>query len=212
MVKASPYHEQLLISGPVGQLEAELSVPDAYQQGDPVAVVCHPHSLYGGSLRNKVVHILADTLNDLRVASLRFNFRGVGKSEGEFNQGQGEQADLGATVNWLKEHFPTAPLWLAGFSFGAFVAYRAHRQVEAQRLLLVAPPVSLFGFGLPEPVTIPWVVIQGAEDEIVPAREVEQWVASQPNPPVFHLMAETSHFFHGRLNELREVVQQNWHR
>ena len=212
MVKPSPYHEQLFIAGPAGQLEAELSVPDAYQNGDAVAVVCHPHSLYGGSLRNKVVHILADTLTDMGVASLRFNFRGVGKSPGEFDQGQGEQDDLHAAVCWLKEHFPQAPLWLAGFSFGAFVAYRAHRRVGAERLLLVAPPVSLFGFGQPEPVIIPWLVIQGSEDEITPAEDVENWVASQPSPPVFHLMADASHFFHGRLNDLRDLLQQNWGR
>ncbi len=212
MVKPSPYHEQLFIAGPAGQLEAELSVPGAYQTGGVVAVVCHPHSLYGGSLRNKVVHILADTLTDMGVASLRFNFRGVGKSPGEFDQGQGEQDDLHAAVSWLKEHFPQAPLWLAGFSFGAFVAYRAHRRVGAERLLLVAPPVSLFGFGQPEPVTIPWLVIQGSEDEITPAEDVENWVASQPNPPVFHLMADASHFFHGRLNDLRDLLQQNWGR
>ena len=212
MVKSSPYHEQLLISGPAGQLEAELSVPDAYHAGDPVAVVCHPHSLYGGSLRNKVVHILSDTLTEMGVASLRFNFRSVGKSEGEFDQGQGEQEDLCAAVSWLKEHFPQAPLWLAGFSFGAFVAYQAHRRVGAQRLLLVAPPVSLFVFGRSEPVNIPWLVIQGAEDEIVPSREVKNWVASQPNPPVFHLMEDASHFFHGRLNDLRNLVLQDWGR
>jgi alpha/beta superfamily hydrolase len=212
MVKSSPYHEQLFIPGPVGKLEAELSVPDAYQAGDPVAVVCHPHSLYGGSLRNKVVHILADTLTEMGVASLRFNFRSVGKSEGEFDQGEGEQEDLHATVSWLQEHFPQAPLWLAGFSFGAFVAYRAHRRVGAQRLLLVAPPVSLFGFGHPQPVSIPWMVIQGSEDEITPAREVENWVASQPNSPVFHLMEDASHFFHGRLNDLRNLLLQDWAR
>lgn len=212
MVKTFPYHEQLLISGPAGQLEAELSVPDYYQSGDPVAVVCHPHSLYGGSLRNKVVHILADTLTGMGLASLRFNFRGVGKSEGQFDQGQGEQEDLHAAVCWLREHFPGAPLWLAGFSFGAFVAYRAYHQVGAERLLLVAPPVTLFGFGQPEPVTIPWLVIQGREDEITPALEVENWVASQSNPPVFHLMEDASHFFHGRLNDLRNLLLQDWAR
>jgi alpha/beta superfamily hydrolase len=161
-------------------------------------------------LRNKVVHILADTLTDMGLASLRFNFRGVGKSEGQFDHGQGEQEDLHAAVSWLREHFAGAPLWLAGFSFGAFVAYRAHHRVGAERLLLVAPPVTLFGFGQPQPVSIPWLVIQGAEDEITPSREVENWVASQSAPPAFYLMEEASHFFHGRLNDLRDMVQQNW--
>ncbi len=210
MAQATSSHEPLLIPGPAGQIEAILGLPEVYQPGDPVAVVCHPHSLYGGSLRNKVVHILADTLIGMGIPSLRFNFRGVGKSAGEYNQGEGEQADLEAVVKWLKNRFATAPLWLAGFSFGAYVAYRAHRPVGAQRLLLVAPPVSLFGFGQTEPVRIPWLVIQGSEDEITPFRDVESWVTSQPNPPKFHLMAEASHFFHGRLNELRDLVQQEW--
>ncbi len=97
-------------------------------------------------------------------------------------------------------------MWLAGFSFGAFVAYRAHRELTIEQLLLVAPPVSLFVFGQPEPVTIPWMVIQGSEDEIVPAKEVENWVSTQPNPPEFYLMQDASHFFHGRLNDLRSLV------
>jgi alpha/beta superfamily hydrolase len=206
MAKPHQQVEKLIIPGPVGQLEAELSVPEAYKAGGPVAVVCHPHPLYGGSLRNKVVHILADTFTDMGLPTLRFNFRGVGKSEGQFDQGQGEQDDLGSVVAWLHERYTAAPLRLAGFSFGAYVAYRAHRTVAAERLLLVAPPVSLFVFGNPEPVTIPWVVIQGSEDEIVPAKEVENWVAAQPNPPEFHLMQHASHFFHGRLNDLRNLV------
>ncbi len=206
MAKSTHHNEKLVIPGPAGQLEAELSGPEAYQAGGPIAVVCHPHSLYGGSLRNKVVHILADTLTDMGMPTLRFNFRGVGKSEGQFDQGQGEQEDLRSVVAWLQARYQGAPLWLAGFSFGAFVAYRAHRALAVERLLLVAPPVSLFVFGRPEPVTIPWVVIQGSEDEIVPVKEVENWVAAQPNPPEFHLMQDASHFFHGRLNDLRNLV------
>jgi alpha/beta superfamily hydrolase len=203
----SPDHiEKLVIPGPGGQIEAELSVPGEYVSGGPVAVVCHPHSLYGGSLRNKVVHILADTFTDMGLPTLRFNFRGVGKSEGQFDNGQGEQKDLESVVTWLQAKYVGAPLWLAGFSFGAFVAYRAHRALEPERLLLVAPPVSLFVFGSPAPVTIPWVVIQGSEDEIVPAVEVENWVVAQPNPPEFYMMQDASHFFHGRLNDLRNLV------
>ena len=202
-----PLHiEKLMIPGPGGQIEAELSEPGEYVSGGPVAVVCHPHSLYGGSLRNKVVHILADTFTDMGLPTLRFNFRGVGKSEGKFDNGQGEQDDLESVVTWLQARYVGAPLWLAGFSFGAFVAYRAHRALVPERLLLVAPPVSLFVFGAPAPVTVPWVVIQGSEDEIVPAAEVENWVAAQPNRPEFHMMQDASHFFHGRLNDLRNLV------
>ena len=153
-----------------------------------------------------MVHILADTLTDMGIPTLRFNFRGVGKSEGQFDQGQGEQEDLKSVVAWLQARYQGAPLWLAGFSFGAFVAYRAHRTLAIERLLLVAPPVSLFVFGHPEPVMVPWMVIQGGEDEIVPAKEVENWVAAQPNPPEFHLMQDASHFFHGRLNDLRNLL------
>lgn len=210
MAKPTHHNEKLVIPGPAGQLEAELSEPEAYQAGGPVVVVCHPHSLYGGSLRNKVVHILADTFTDMGLPTVRFNFRGVGKSGGKFDQGQGEQEDLKSVIAWLQARYEGAPVWLAGFSFGAFVAYRAHRNLTVERLLLVAPPVSLFVFGQPEPVTVPWMVIQGSEDEIVPAKEVENWVAAQPNPPEFHMMQDASHFFHGRLNDLRDLVLAGW--
>ncbi|MDH3949360.1 MAG: alpha/beta hydrolase, partial [Gammaproteobacteria bacterium] len=109
MAKPNHHVEKLIIPGPVGQLEAELSVREAYEAGGPVAVICHPHPLYGGSLRNKVVHILADTFTDMGLPTLRFNFRGVGKSEGQFDQGQGEQDDLESVVAWLHERYAAAP-------------------------------------------------------------------------------------------------------
>lgn len=202
--------ETFFIPGPAGQLEACLSLPDDYRPGGPVAVVCHPHSLYGGSLSNKVVYILAETFTAMGLPTLRFNFRGVGKSAGRFDEGRGEQADLQAAVDWLRGRYPEAPLWLAGFSFGAYVAYRAHRAVDAARLLLVAPPVSLFDFGPPQPVTIPWMVIQPGADEVVDVEAVKAWVASQPEPPEFHILEGASHFFHGRLNELRALVRERW--
>ncbi len=199
----------LFLPGPAGRLEACLNLPAAWD-GGPVAVVCHPHSLYGGSLSNKVVYILAETFTALGLPTLRFNFRGVGKSEGSFDQGRGEQADLQAAVDWLRTRYPDAPLWLAGFSFGAYVAYQAHRAVGAARLLLVAPPVDLFDFGPPQPVSIPWLVIQPGDDEIVDVEAVRAWVAAQPNPPEFHLIEGASHFFHGRLNDLRALVRERW--
>jgi len=202
-------HEEILIPGPAGQIEALLSHPVA---GEPaaIAVICHPHPLYGGSLTNKVVHILGSAFLKMALPVLRFNFRGVGASEGEFDGGEGEQADLEAAVAWLRQRYPGRPLWLAGFSFGAFVAYNAHRQLDAARLLLVAPPLRLFEFGDLRSVEIPWMVVQGSNDEVVSADAVQHWVQNQPRPPVFEMVEGASHFFHGRLNDLRQIVLKNW--
>jgi len=196
------------IPGPAGLLEAVLDLPDEFPETPPaIAVVCHPHSLHGGSLTNKVVWMIARTFVALGVPALRFNFRGVGRSEGEFDNGRGEQADLAAAAGWLRERLPGAPLWLAGFSFGSFVAWQAHAAVQAARLLLVAPPVDLFDFGPPQPVEIPWCVIQGSDDEIVSPAAVRDWVAAQPNPPEYRELAGAGHFFHGRLNDLRREIE-----
>lgn len=205
-----PQIEKIFIPGPAGQIEAVLQLPDGPAPPTAIAVVCHPHSLHGGSLRNKVVHILADTFTGLGLPTLRFNFRGVGRSDGMFNQGEGEQADLAAVVDWLRGRYPGVPLWLAGFSFGAYVAWRAHRQVDAARLLLVAPPVGMFDFGPPDPVPVPWLVVLGSADEIVDPGAVRDWIGRQPNPPVFLELEGASHFFHGRLNELKDVVRGQW--
>ncbi len=197
------------LPGPEGPIEALLDMPDAAGETPPaVAVICHPHSLHGGSLNNKVVYMLAKGCVQLGVPSLRFNFRGVGRSAGEYDAGRGEQADLAAAVAWLRERMPGAPLWLAGFSFGSFVAWQAHEAVGAARLLLVAPPVDLFDFGPPRAVAVPWCVVQGSDDEIVAPEAVRQWVAAQPDPPAYCELPGAGHFFHGRLNDLRETVSQ----
>jgi len=196
------------LPGPEGRLEAVLDLPEDSPPPPPaIGVVCHPHSLHGGSLDNKVVWMIARTYVAQGVPTLRFNFRGVGRSEGEYDQGRGEQADLAAAAGWLRERFPGAPLWLAGFSFGSFVAWQARAAVQAARLLLVAPPVDLFDFGPPQPVEIPWCVIQGSDDEIVSPAAVREWVAAQPNPPHYRELAGAGHFFHGRLNDLRREIE-----
>lgn len=196
------------LSGPEGQLEAVLDRPEDHPRTPPaIAVICHPHSLHGGSLHNKVVYMLAKTCVQLGVPALRFNFRGVGRSEGEYDHGRGEQADLAAAAGWLRERYPGAPLWLAGFSFGSFVAWQAHETLHAARLLLVAPPVDLFDFGPSRKVAIPWCVIQGSDDEVVSPDAVRHWIATQPNPPQYRELAGAGHFFHGRLNDLRHAAE-----
>ena len=135
--------ENFLIQGPTGVLEALLVQPDSYVAGNPVSVVCHPHPLHGGTMANKVVHIIADAFNKLGITTLRFNFRGVGHSAGRYDNGEGEVDDLVAVTDWLKERYPEAPIWLAGFSFGSYVAALAHEKVSPTKLLLVAPAVNM---------------------------------------------------------------------
>jgi len=200
----------LIINGPAGQLEILPEEPEVLLESAPVAIICHPHPLYGGTMQNKVVHTIAKVCNELGVPAIRFNFRGVGKSEGHFEHGLGEQQDCLAVANWARQHYPNRPIWLAGFSFGSFVAYQSFKAIDAKRLLLVAPPVGLFEFQTMDEITIPWCVIQGKEDEVTPPESVELWVKSQASRPKFYYLEEVSHFFHGKLNLLREIVSENW--
>lgn len=199
-----------IISGAVGDIEALVQIPDDYLPGDPVAVVCHPHPLRGGTMTNKVVHMIARSFVELGVPVVRFNFRGVGKSSGCYDEGRGESEDLQTVVAWLKQQYLDAPLWLAGFSFGAYVAARTHLSVDVSQLLLVAPPVTMYDFSeLPE-LTVPSLIIQGSEDEVIDAQAVSAWVKEKAPDADYHWMEGAGHFFHGRLVELRMLIKSGW--
>jgi len=171
-----------------------------------VAVVCHPHPLQGGAMTNKVAYILARAFNDLGAVSLRFNFRGVGKSAGSFDQGVGETADALAALDWLGARHPELPLWLGGFSFGAYVALRAQGERPIERLATVAPAVERFDRNAVHEPHCPWLLVQGDADEVVPPETVLAWARGLARPPRIVVLAGAGHFFHGRLNELREAV------
>jgi len=204
--------EELLVPGPAGAIEVLTSCPQCYEGTRPMAIVCHPHPLYGGSMKNKVVHILAETFNEMGLLGITFNFRGVGKSSGRFDHGRGETDDLLAVARYFRERHPNAPIWLAGFSFGAYVALRGHAALGAERLLLVAPPVGMFDFEQLPQVSVPWLVVQGGKDEIIAPQAVSDWVFRQSSRPEYRWMADADHFFHGRLNRLREFVISRWSR
>jgi uncharacterized protein len=202
--------EALQIPGPVGPLEVVTSCPSCYNGQRPLAIICHPHPLFGGTMRNKVVRTLADTFNTMGLLSITFNFRGVEQSRGRFDHGRGESEDLLTIAGYFRKRYPHAPIWLAGFSFGAYVALRSQREISADRLLLVAPPVTLFDFtSLPE-VEVPWLVIQGGKDEVIAPAAVGEWLRQRPRPPTIRWMADADHFFHGRLNRLRDTVIKQW--
>jgi uncharacterized protein len=201
-----PRPERLEIPGPVGLLEALREVPAAAQAPRAFGVICHPHPLFGGTMTNKVVHMLARSCHELGVPTLRFNFRGVGASAGQYDDGRGETDDALAVIEHGRTLWPGAALWLAGFSFGAWVALRAAPRAAAARLVTVAPPVGRWDFaGLGTP-GCPWLIVQGDQDELVDAAAVQQWAALQQPAPQLALLAGAEHFFHGRLNELRDVV------
>ncbi len=203
--------QKQLIQGLAGHLEILTTCPKRTASSPiPYAVICHPHPLHGGTMNNKVVYIIASAFNQLGAGSVCFNFRGVGKSTGQFDHGQGETEDLHSVVEWLKTEYSPSELWLAGFSFGSYVALRGHRELEANRLLLVAPSIERFQLKELQLSDIPTLVIQGGKDEIVSPHTVSTWIATQTHPPQQHWMDEADHFFHGQLNELRQAIMAAW--
>jgi uncharacterized protein len=200
-----PVTERTAIAGPAGALEALLDLP-AGADGARVAVICHPHPVYGGTMTNKVVHMLAKSFNEVGVPTVRFNFRGVGASAGSYDEGEGETQDTLAVIDWAVQRWPGAALWAAGFSFGGAIAIRAAAARDAQRLVTVAPAINRVPVDTATLPRCPWLIVQGDHDELVDAGDVQRWVATLPAPPQLALLAGVDHFFHGRLNELRTVV------
>jgi uncharacterized protein len=170
------------------------------------AIVCHPHPLFGGTMDNKVVTTLARGLHECGIPTLRFNFRGVGQSAGEFDSGLGETADAAAVAAWGAARWPGSHLVIAGFSFGAYVALRLAQYTAAAHLITVAPPLARFDFSSLQPPGCPWLVVQGDADEVVDAQQVIAWAQALQPPPRLVVMPGVGHFFHGRLIELRGAV------
>lgn len=199
--------QSLLLPGPAGALELAVDLPPPETARAGVAVICHPNPPDGGSLHNKVVTMTARALNELGLATVRFNFRGVGQSEGRFDEGRGETLDALAVAEWVRRARPDDALWLAGFSFGSWVALLAARQLPVRQMISIAPPVGLRSFDGVLPPPCPWLLVQGEDDEIVDAPTVLAWAEAQQPPPQIVRMPETGHFFHRRLLDLRGAIK-----
>lgn len=200
--------ETLTIAGPAGALEARLESPAVESAALPrvFGVACHPHPLHGGTMDNKVTHVLARAMVDCGAPAFRFNFRGVGASAGSFDNGRGETDDLAAVVAEGRRRFPGAALWLGGFSFGAFVALRGAASLAPEKLVAVAPPVARFELGEVAHPDCDWMLALGDADDVTPPDEMLAWGKAQPRPPRLHVLAGAGHYFHGRLHELRPLV------
>jgi len=195
--------EHVSIAGQAGALEAV--VEDHGVQSPSYGVICHPHPLYGGTMDNKVVTTVARALQETGIPTLRFNFRGVGASAGEFDQGVGETADADAVAAWGAERWAGRSLVIAGFSFGGYVALRLAQQRLPRYLITIAPAVQGFAASTAVP-HCPWLVVQGDADELVDPSAVIDWVNTLDPKPRLVVLPGVGHFFHGRLRELRDAV------
>jgi alpha/beta superfamily hydrolase len=191
------------VGGPAGNLEGVAHLPD--NEPHAIAVVAHPLPTMGGTMENKVVTTLAKTFAELGFVALRFNFRGVGASAGEFDSGNGEVEDALAVIDYAHQSFGELPLVLSGFSFGGYVAARVAQRLQPHQLVLVAPAVGRF-----EMPHVPHgtLVIHGDKDEVVPFAEALEWARPQQLP--ITVLPDAEHFFHGRLNQLRDIVRHHF--
>jgi Predicted hydrolase of the alpha/beta superfamily len=197
------------IVGPAGALESVLRLPPTPRPG-LVAVVCHPHPLHGGTMDNKVVSTLVRSFDELNIASVRFNFRGVGASEGSYGEGIGEVDDLNAVAAWVRQEFAGSQVILAGFSFGSGVVSNGCQTLaDVAQGIFVAPPVGRYNFAGATTYPCPITVIMGDKDELVNPEDVYRWCDSLTPSATVISLPEASHFFHGQLVIFREKLVAN---
>ncbi|WIT12822.1 alpha/beta fold hydrolase [Paucibacter sediminis] len=196
------------IAGPAGELECAIDAPAEGQVLRGTVVICHPNPTQGGTLDNKVVQTLARAFVQLGYRAVRFNFRGIGRSQGAWDEGRGEVDDALAVIAALRE--PGLPLALAGFSFGGYVASQAALRLPAdapaERLALVGPATSRFDTAA---VPADTLVIHGEVDDVVPLQAVLDWARPQSLPVT--VVPGVGHFFHGQLPLLKNIVLRSWH-
>jgi alpha/beta superfamily hydrolase len=195
--------ERIFIDGAAGRIETVIERPAGVPRG--AALVAHPHPLYGGTLDNKVVQTLARTFVELGYVTLRPNFRGVGASEGVHDEGRGETEDLLRAAAHAKETLRDLPLVLAGFSFGAVVQTQVAQRTSPHRVVLVGIAIGRFPS---ETVPADSIVIHGEVDETVPLAKVFEWARPQELPVV--VIPGADHFFHLRLNIIKNIVKGSW--
>lgn len=200
----------VIIPGPMGRIEARYQVqnsPDA-----PVALILHPHPLYGGTMNNKVTYMLYHTFFRKGFHVCRFNFRGIGKSSGTFDNGEGELSDAATVLDWLRARHPNAAhYWIAGFSFGAWITMQLlMRRPEIEGFVCVAPPTNKYDFNFLAPCPVSGQILQGTADEIVDPSTVEGLVnklSKQKNIQInLELIENANHFFPDHIQNLSERV------
>ncbi|MSO52222.1 MAG: alpha/beta hydrolase [Acidobacterium sp.] len=194
------------IPGPMGPLEALLDLPD----GEPtaVAVFGHPHPLHGGTMHTKALYQAAKALPRIGAAALRFNFRGVGRSAGTFDSGQGEKDDFKAAIDFAVERYPGLPVWAIGMSFGSWVAMTTGAEDPRVSLLLgIAPPVDRYQFDALKTCTLPKFIIHGEDDELISIKEVRKFYGQIPEPKEMITIEDANHLFEMKTSLVGDAVE-----
>lgn len=201
---------EVMFNGPDGRLEGRYQ--PAKNPNAPIALILHPHPKFGGTMNNKVVYNLFHTFVRREFSVLRFNFRGVGRSQGEFDSGIGELSDAAAALDWLQTQNTDSPgCWIAGFSFGAWISMQLlMRRPEIQGFISVAPPANMYDFSFLAPCPSSGIVVQGTDDDVVPPEATHKLVEklkTQKSITITHEEIKgASHFFEDKMEDLMSVV------
>lgn len=189
----------MFIDGPSGQIEAQFDQPRRTRVAC-TSILCHPHPLYGGSMRDLVLDTVAQALLANGISCLRFNFRGVGASAGSHDNGNGEIDDLLAAIEWVRSEYPNDRLMLTGYSFGAHVTWQTTERVSPEQVLLIAPPVGAMGFS---DIRTEAVIhaIAGDQDDFVDCNKLQALAGVDA-----HIIEGADHFFAGQMGELRDQL------
>jgi uncharacterized protein len=195
------------IPTPLGHLEGILKPVDDELKPAFVGLVCHPHPLYGGNMHNKVVFKVAQTLQALNIPALRFNFRGVGRSTGTYDEGRGEMDDTRSALEFLSRRYPGIPAIIGGFSFGSYVGLRvAATDDRVQAMIGLGVPARMFEGDTLQGCHKPKFFIHGTEDEQAPYELTKEWFEQVPAPKSLIAVQGADHFFQGRLDEVQGMI------
>lgn len=204
------YSKKFYLTGHAGKMECLLDLPEGAPTG--IALVAHPHPLYGGTMENKVAQTLARTFVSLGYATARFNFRGVGESEGVHDDGRGEVDDMALMMAHMQEQYPGLPVALSGFSFGTFVQAQLQQRLiaegrPAERLVLVGTAAGKWA--MPE-VPQDTILIHGELDDTITLQQVFDWARPLDIPVI--VIPGADHFFHRKLGHIKNLITQLWRR
>ena len=203
---------EVIFNGPEGRLEGRYY--PSKKTNAPLALLLHPHPQHGGTMKNKVVYSLYQVFTKCGFSTLRFNFRGVGRSQGKFDNGQGELSDAASALDWMQSQNPnTSGCWIAGFSFGAWVAMQLMmRRPEIEGFISVSPPANMYDFSFLAPCPASGLIIHGNNDEVIPQHSVEkltQKLQKQNNITIdYHKIEGSDHFLSNHLDTLSSHVEE----